>query len=293
MTKQLKKNPKESFSKFFNLSSAMNFGRVIQNKAYKVNESWVFSQTSIEENLVMVEPSGLSTVEDIIEHMKKIRIILTHTLNLTETYKKIIEANEEIGYFRSIVVVTENDYNAIKAFLSEDPDIPGISSIDDHKSDHERFIDDLVFFGGFERAVVEKVLKGFEGELMSKKVSLISEHCKKEAEKKAKEEEQKKKDEPKKKEEAKGEDSSAAKDAPKEESKEESKASDTPVTDNETSAFEEPTLSTSESKVEEKPVEAKKEEKKDEVCFDTETIFGLEENDKLTANMTTLGTQES
>lgn len=217
MTKSLQKNPKESFSKFFSLAAAMNFGRVIQNKAYKINEEWAFSPQAVEENLVMIEPSALGTVEDIVEHMKKIRIILTHTLDLTETYKKIIEANEEIGYFRSIIVVTENDFKSIQAFMKEDPDIPGISSIDDHKSDHERFVDDLVHFGGFERAVVEKVLKGFEGELLSKKVSLISEHCKKEAEKKAKDEEQKKKDDGKKKEEVKGEEAVAS--APKEESK--------------------------------------------------------------------------
>lgn len=53
----------------------------------------------------MAEPSGLSAVED----KKRTRIVWTHTLNLAETHKQIIEANDEIGYFRSVIVVTEND----------------------------------------------------------------------------------------------------------------------------------------------------------------------------------------
>lgn len=95
--------------------------------------------------------------------------------------------------------------------MNEDPDLPGICSIDDLKSDHEWLIDDFVNFGGFDRATITSILKGFENETLSKKVSLVSDHCKK-AEKKAKDEEQKKKEKDEK-----------DKKKPKEEMKEESK----------------------------------------------------------------------
>ena len=87
MTKSLQKNPKESFSKFFNLHSAMNYGRVIQNKSYKVNEKWAYGDEADEENLVMVEPTNLQTIPEIVNHMKKIKIILTYGVDLTEKYK--------------------------------------------------------------------------------------------------------------------------------------------------------------------------------------------------------------
>lgn len=44
ITKALKKNPKESYSKFYNLVSAMNYGRVVQNKGYKVDMNWTYSE---------------------------------------------------------------------------------------------------------------------------------------------------------------------------------------------------------------------------------------------------------
>jgi len=44
ITKALKKNPKESYSKFYNLVSAMNYGRVVQNKGYKVDMNWTYTE---------------------------------------------------------------------------------------------------------------------------------------------------------------------------------------------------------------------------------------------------------
>jgi hypothetical protein len=63
--------------------------------------------------------------------MKKSKIILTSEVELTETYKKIIEEDEEVGYFRSIVIISKEDYEGVKQFMKEDPDLPGICSIDD------------------------------------------------------------------------------------------------------------------------------------------------------------------
>jgi len=228
--------------------------------------------------------------------MKKAKIILTTECDLTENYKKIIEEDEEVGYFRSIVVVAREDFDGVKQFMAEDPDLPGISSIDDVKSDHERLIDDFVNFGGFDRDQVTKILKGFENETMSKKISLISDFCKKEAEKKAKEEEKKKKEEEKKKKEEK-------KSAPKEELKEEMKEeSSTPSDSVETNEMtKEPSTSESivlEEKSKEELLKESKEESKEElkevkIDDDPDTIFGLIEEDKLISNFATLGTQET
>ena len=63
--------------------------------------------------------------------MKKAKIILTTECDLSENYKKIIEENEEIGYFRSIVVVSKDDYENVMNFMKEDPDLPGIRGIDE------------------------------------------------------------------------------------------------------------------------------------------------------------------
>jgi len=68
----------------------------------------------------------MATVPDLIKHMKKAKIILTTDCDLTENYKKIIEENEEVGYFRSVVVISREDYDNINTFMNEDPDIPGV-----------------------------------------------------------------------------------------------------------------------------------------------------------------------
>ena len=231
----------------------------------------------------------MATVPDLIKHMKKAKIILTTDCDLTENYKKIIEENEEVGYFRSVVVISREDYDNINTFMNEDPDIPGVQAIDEVKSEHDSLIDDFVNFGGFERATIVKILKGFESETLSKKVSLISEHCKKESEKKAKEEEKKKKEEKDKKKPVE----ESKEGAPKEELKEGStiEMSSSEPTPGISPLSSEISLEKTESNSKQPEEEKKEEEKKPEdvkINDDPDTIFGLFEEDKLVANIATL-----
>ena len=76
----------------------------------------------------------------------------------------------------------------MRHFLDEEVSFKGIPTVDEEWSEHQWFIENFVNFAGFERSVILKILKGYEKDSVSKKVSLISDYCKKEAEKKEKEE---------------------------------------------------------------------------------------------------------
>lgn len=92
VTKALKKNPKESYSKFYNLVSAMNYGRVVQNKNYKVDMNWQYSeQEQPEQNMILVDSKILTTPADFLKYMWKAKIVLTTDCDLNEFYKQIIE----------------------------------------------------------------------------------------------------------------------------------------------------------------------------------------------------------
>jgi len=123
---------------------------------------------------------------------------------------------------------------------------------------------------------------------------LISEHCKKESEKKAKEEEKKKKEEKDKKKPVE----ESKEGAPREELKEGStiEMSSSEPTPGISPLSSEISLEKTESNSKQPEEEKKEEEKKPEdvkINDDPDTIFGLFEEDKLVANIATLKNQEN
>jgi hypothetical protein len=133
----------------------------------------------------------------------------------------------------------------------------------------------MVEFAGFDKKVLEEILKGNEDAALSKKTNLISDWCKKQEEKKA--------EAKKEKEEGKEESKKETKDEKKTEKEEKKTTKPTLVQkigQSKKDAGEE-VIDTSGKKtkdLEDKKSPEKEEEEKD--IFDTETIFGLENDEK-------------
>ena len=257
LTKILKNAGNQKFSKCIDLVSAMNYGRVIQNENYLISSAAKFSlkeeenKDIKEENLRIIDPKELNNIDDLLKHLKTSKIIISCDVDIENLHKEMVEKDVETAYFKSLVLISTSDFKQVKSFLEKDPKVKTINTTG--LSSHQKFVKEMVEFGGFNEKDLAKILKDNEDSSLSKKTNLISDWCKEQEEKKEK----------------------------KEEDKEESKtAKKLPVTGLAANVIDEDVIDTSSKKTLSKE-EAKKEEAKDKE-FDPDTIFGLENNEKFT-----------
>lgn len=268
LSKVLKNANNQRYSKCIDLVSAMNYGRVIQGETYFIQDNFKMPISAEDKakvkhvDLRIVDSDDINTADKLLDHLKSAKILLSCDVDIEKLQKELVEKDTDIAYFRSVVLVSKNDYNELRTFLKEDPKIKVVKT--DGLTAHEAFIKQMVEYAGFKEETLREILKDATDAALSKKSNLISEWCKKQEENKDKKDDKKedKKDDKKIEEEK---EAPASKLSPGEE---------TIVTTKKTSHKEE--------KEEPAKVDDKKTEEKTDSDLDPETIFGLEENEKYT-----------
>lgn len=176
------KSVNEKYYRSFSIVSAMNYGRVIQNKDYSISDGITNDPASFKDvDLLLLKPEELKDVDTVEKHLKNAKIILSCDADLSELHTKLMEKNEEQAYFKSIVLISKDEF---EEFLADDIELKDTR----RESEHDTLIEELVEYGGFERELVTKVLKEFKTDELSKKAAGLIDYLKKE---KKKQEEQK------------------------------------------------------------------------------------------------------
>ena len=255
VTKVLKSAGNQTFCKCIDLVSAMNYGRVVQGENYSILNAAGLPEkdedlSKIEEkDLRLIDPTEVPTVDLLYKHLKTAKILLSWDVDIGSMHKELVKKDLEIAYFKSIMIVSKEDFIEIKQFLNEDPIVKAVKV--EGKSQNDALIQELVEFGGFDENQLKEILKGNEDATISRKSNLISEWWIKQEEK-IKLEENK---------------------TNNQESKEETKNS-----------LHEETIDTFTSQGIENNNSEKdnKQNLEDKNAFDEDTIFNLEKNDKFT-----------
>jgi hypothetical protein len=153
----------------------MNYGRVIQGESYLIHNAVKLPETDEDlnkiktEDLRLIDSHNLRTVDDLYKHMKTSKIILSCDVDIEGMQKSLIEKDTEIAYFRSVVLLSKTDYDELKIFLKEDPKIKIVST--EGLSSHDKFVKEMIEFGGFDKKTIDEILKDNVASNTSKKTN--------------------------------------------------------------------------------------------------------------------------
>jgi hypothetical protein len=120
----------EMYTKCFKLKGAMNYGCVTQKSAFRLlDESEVRSTPHSHDIVAVMKSSELDTVDKLKEVFKHINIVVTSDLDLKSMHDKLKEAKEEeIAFFKSIVLLDDSNFEALEKILVHGPTIKRIVS---------------------------------------------------------------------------------------------------------------------------------------------------------------------
>jgi hypothetical protein len=187
ITKALSTSSKEQYTECLPLLSAMNYGQIVQKMHFKILDFENLKTSKYRnDNISIIDSSELDSPDKIVEIFKHIDVIITSDLDIKSLHKELIEANKEVAFFKSIVVLSKTNFDHIKELVNDDPKFKRGST--DDMDAHETFLTELETFCNFDRSKLDNLFKGKEGESLSRKVSLLAEWTKNKGNEEKKEE---------------------------------------------------------------------------------------------------------
>ena len=186
----------EPYYESFLLASAMNYGWLTQKMAYRlIDSAHVGTVRYRNDNAVILKSSDVDSVEKITEVLKHVEVLVTSDLDLKDIHEKLRQlGNNTISYFRSIVVISHNEFESLLALVNNGPNfkVPDTANL----TEHESLLKELEVFCNYQRETLDEIFDGKENANLPEKIKLLVNHSSK-AEKK---EEEKKEEKEKKKE---------------------------------------------------------------------------------------------
>jgi hypothetical protein len=148
----------------------MNYGCINQQSQYRVDEGWTPSNDN-ETKIVFVEPTLITDAEKVSSYLKKARIIVSYDLDLAGIFSGLESIDKDIAYFKSIVLLSKEDFDKLQSFKSNP-----IEFFHSEKSvtQHDRWVTNLVYFGGYSKDDILKATKGKESESVLDKLELLT-----------------------------------------------------------------------------------------------------------------------
>ena len=134
-----------------------------------------------EAEVVILEHEKVATLETLIEHMMKARVILTTGLgSLIDLQPKIIEKNPHAGYLRTVIMMSDANLMKIKNFIEKEHSLPSALP---QREDSDWLVDELAWFNQFDwEKLLEKLNKAKKDDKKElsteEKIRIISDFCK-------------------------------------------------------------------------------------------------------------------
>ena len=165
----------EPYIEWYPLVSALNYGALTQKMSYRIfNSNTIHTARYRNDNAVILKSSEIDSVNKILEVFKHAEVIITSDLDLKTINEqiKLSGSSKNIHYFRSIVIISHDDFESLIKLNNEGPKakIPDTQNL----SPHESLLVELETFWNFQRNTLDEIFKGKEESNLGEKVRILS-----------------------------------------------------------------------------------------------------------------------
>ena len=166
----------EAYFESFKLATALNYGNVKQKFAFKIlDSSNVLSTNYYNYWVAVLHPNDLDSGDKVKEVFNHVDVIITSSLDLKDTHKKLKHSNSsKYATSKSIVLMDNEEFENLLQLVVVGPlvKLPDTTNLNEHES----LVIELEEYCKFDRSVINEIFKNKESMTTFQKLSIVNEY---------------------------------------------------------------------------------------------------------------------